>query len=122
MQPIRGSSSRRGRQALKEMTSHARQGYDLAITPDGPRGPCYKAQSGAIWLAQLSGFPIIPVSYNLSAKYTFGSWDRFQAPFPFCRCDAHLGPLIEVPRKITEEEREVYLERLQSELDRLTKD
>ena len=122
VQPIRGSSSRRGRQALKEMTSHAKKGYDLAITPDGPRGPCYEAQSGVIWLAQLSGFPIVPVTFNLSSKYTFKSWDRFQAPLPFCRCDVFMAPPIEIPRKISDEERAELLARLQSELDRITKD
>jgi len=122
VQPIRGSSSRRGRQALKEMTSHARKGFDLAITPDGPRGPCYVAQEGVIWLAQLSGFPIIPVSYSLSAKKTLKSWDRFQVPMPFCRCDAFLAPMIEVPRKADDDARRQVLEKLQAELERITRD
>ncbi len=50
--PIRGSSSRRGPQALKEMVSHANRGYDLAITPDGPRGPRYEVQYGVIDLSK----------------------------------------------------------------------
>src|SRR5690349_1902834 len=46
VEPVRGSSSRRGPQALREMLSWAERGHDLAITPDGPRGPCYKVQEG----------------------------------------------------------------------------
>ena len=66
--PVRGSSSRRGPQALLELTSWAERGYDLAITPDGPRGPRYVVQEGAIGLAQVTGLPIIPASYHLRWK------------------------------------------------------
>src|SRR4029077_17081604 len=82
-QPVRGSSSRRGPQALLELTTWAERGYDLAITPDGPRGPCYEVQEGIMSLAQLTGLPILPVSYSLSWKIRAGSWDRFQIPLPF---------------------------------------
>src|SRR5215472_13685703 len=78
VQPVRGSSSRRGHQALLELTSWAERGYDLAITPDGPRGPCYKVQEGVMSLAQVTGQPIMPVSYGLSWKIRVKSWDRFQ--------------------------------------------
>src|SRR5436853_672069 len=64
VQPVRGSSSRRGPQALLELTSWAERGYDLAITPDGPRGPRYVVQPGVISLAQLTGLPIVPVAYH----------------------------------------------------------
>jgi len=57
VQPVRGSTSRRGRQALLELTTWAERGYDLAITPDGPRGPCYVIQEGVTSLAQLTGLP-----------------------------------------------------------------
>src|SRR4029434_7620044 len=62
VQPVRGSSSRRGPQALLELTTWAERGYDLAITPDGPRGPRYVVQDGVMALAQLTGRPIIPAS------------------------------------------------------------
>ena len=61
VQPVRGSSSRRGPQALREMVSWGKRGHDLAITPDGPRGPCYIVQEGVISIAQLTGLPIVPV-------------------------------------------------------------
>jgi len=59
VQPVRGSSSRRGPQALLELTTWAERGYDLAITPDGPRGPRYVVQEGVMSLAQLTGLPIV---------------------------------------------------------------
>src|SRR6516164_7352987 len=60
VQPVRGSSSRRGAQALVELNTWAERGYDLAITPDGPRGPRYVVADGAITLAQITGLPLVP--------------------------------------------------------------
>src|ERR1700677_387464 len=91
VQPVRGSTSRRGHQALRELTTWARRDYDLAITPDGPRGPCYVAQDGAIYLSQLTGRPIVPVSFNFGWKIRTKSWDRFQIPLPFSRCEIIFG-------------------------------
>jgi lysophospholipid acyltransferase (LPLAT)-like uncharacterized protein len=68
VQPVRGSTSRRGPQALRELTGWAERGYDLAITPDGPRGPCYQVQEGVISLAQLTGLPIVPASPGLEVS------------------------------------------------------
>ena len=65
VQPVRGSSSRRGQQALLEATTWLEKNFNVAITSDGPRGPCYKIQTGIIDLAQLTGRPIIPVSASL---------------------------------------------------------
>src|SRR5262249_50494729 len=80
IQPVRGSSSRRGHQALRELTTWARRNHDLAITPDGPRGPCYVVQEGIIALAQVTELPVVPVTFNLRWKMTLKSWDRFQIP------------------------------------------
>ena len=122
VQPVRGSSSRRGPQALLELTSWAERGYDLAITPDGPRGPRYIVQDGVIALAQLTGLPVVPVTYCLSWKYCLRSWDRFQVPLPFTRCEWQLGDPIDVPRDVTEPQREALRLRLEQSLRRLTRD
>ena len=55
-------------QALLELTTWAERGYDLAITPDGPRGPRYVVQDGVMSLAQVTGLPIVPVSYHLQLE------------------------------------------------------
>ncbi|HSY42373.1 MAG TPA: lysophospholipid acyltransferase family protein [Candidatus Acidoferrum sp.] len=120
--PIRGSSSRRGAQALVELTSCAELGYDLAVTPDGPRGPCYEAQGGVVVTAQLTGLPIIPVSYHLNWKIRLKSWDRFQIPLPFARCEVITGKPIFIPREISDEQREIFRKQLEQALREITRD
>ena len=82
----RGSSSRSGDVAIKEMASRLKSGMDAAVTPDGPRGPRYRVQPGVILLSQLSGVPIVPVTYDVSRKARLRSWDRFIIPLPFYIC------------------------------------
>lgn len=120
--PVRGSSSRRGPQALLELTTWAGRGYDLAITPDGPRGPCYRVQEGVIYLAQITGLPIVPFSFHAHSKLQVRSWDRFQIPFPFSRCDMVTGRPIRVPREAMDEAREALRVQLEQELMRITRD
>lgn len=122
VQPARGSSSRRGSQALLELTTWAERGYDVAITPDGPRGPCYVVQEGLMSLAQVTGLPIVPVAYHLQWKIRLNSWDQFQIPLPFSRVDVYLGRLMTVPRDISSAERETLRMQFETELKNLTKD
>jgi lysophospholipid acyltransferase (LPLAT)-like uncharacterized protein len=122
VQPVRGSSSRRGPQALLELTTWGKRGYDLAITPDGPRGPRYVVQEGIMALAQITGLPILPFSCHLHWKINVKSWDRFQIPLPFSRCDMNIGPLIHVPREATDAEREAIRLRVQQTLNDLSGD
>jgi lysophospholipid acyltransferase (LPLAT)-like uncharacterized protein len=122
VEPVRGSSSRRGPQAMLELTTWAERGYDLAITPDGPRGPRYVVQDGVTSLAQLTGLPIVPCSYHLNWKIQIKSWDRFQIPLPFSRCEMNLGPVIRVPREATDAEREELRQRLETSLRALSGD
>ena len=82
---IRGSSSKGGKTAFKTLAKLLKEGYHAAITPDGPRGPRYQVQKGAINLSKISGAPIIPATYNASRKKVFSSWDRFILPLPFSR-------------------------------------
>ncbi len=122
VQPVRGSSSRRGPQALLELTSWLERGYNLAITPDGPRGPRYVVQPGVAALGQVTGAPVIPVSYRASRKFTVRSWDQFQIPLPFSRCEMVLGKPIYFPRAASDAEREVLRKQLEEELRAITPD
>jgi lysophospholipid acyltransferase (LPLAT)-like uncharacterized protein len=122
VQPVRGSSSRRGPQALLELTTWADRGYDLAITPDGPRGPLYVVQDGVMSLAQLTGLPIVPVSYHVNWKIRLKSWDRFQIPLPFSRCEMIYEKPVFVPRAATNAEREKLRLQLETELRAITRD
>ena len=122
VQPVRGSSSRRGAQALREMVSWGERGHDLAITPDGPRGPRYVVQEGVISTAQLTGLPIVPVAYHLNWKICMKSWDRFQMPLPFARCQITVGHVVRVPHEATDSEREALRQQLEAELRAITRD
>ena len=119
---VRGSSSRRGAQAMLEMTTWAERGYDLTITPDGPRGPCYQVQDGIMKLAQLTGLPILPAALNLNWKISVKSWDRFQIPLPFARCEVCLGKTFRVPANASDAEREELRRRLEAEMRAITRD
>lgn len=121
-EPVRGSSSRRGLHAMTELVEWARRGYDLAITPDGPRGPLYSVQPGVVPLAQLTGLPIVPMNYNLSWKIRIKSWDRFQVPLPFSRCDVHFVKPMEIPRSYRERERAAALAAIRESMLAVTKD
>ena len=112
---VRGSTSRRGPQALLELTSRAARGYDLAVTPDGPKGPRYVVQAGVISLAQVTGLPIVPVTCNTRRKICLKSWDHFQIPLPFSRCEMILTEPFLVPREASEGRREG----LRAELQRI---
>ena len=110
------------REAEPLLYNDADRGYDLAITPDGPRGPRYVVQDGAMALAQVTGLPLVPASYQLRWKIQLKSWDRFQIPLPFSRCDVFAGRIISVPRKTTDAEREELRKQFEAELRALTRD
>ncbi|HEY5913679.1 MAG TPA: lysophospholipid acyltransferase family protein [Verrucomicrobiae bacterium] len=122
VQPVRGSTSRRGPQALLELTTWAERGYDLAITPDGPRGPRYVVQEGAMSLARVTGLPIVPFSFYAKWKLQVKSWDRFQIPLPFGRCEMRLGKAVHVPREATDAERESLRVELEQTLKEISGD
>lgn len=120
--PIRGSSSRRGAQAVRELVAAAGEGYDLAITPDGPRGPRYIVQEGVITAAQLTGLPVLPVAYRLGWKLTLRSWDRFQIPLPFSTVEISLAEPIRPPRGGGAEVRSQWRAQLEERLRSITGD
>ncbi len=120
--PVRGSSSRRGPQALLEMTTWAERGYDLSFTPDGPRGPRYQVQDGVIYLAQLTGRPVIPVSCYTHWKKCAPSWDGFQIPLPLSRVEVRLGEPMHLSRAATDRDREAFRQQLEQTLKQLGRD
>jgi hypothetical protein len=122
VQSVRGSSSRRGPQALLELATMSDRGYDIAITPDGPRGPCYTVQDGVMALAQVTGLPAVPVSYHLNWKLRLKSWDRFQIPLPFSRCEITIGKTLCVPRESSDTNRESLRQQFQTEMRTITSD
>lgn len=80
--PVRGSTTRGGTEGLFKMAEKAKKG-DLAITPDGPKGPAYRFQMGAVSLAQRTGCPIVPIAASAKSRKVLRSWDGFIVPYPF---------------------------------------
>lgn len=101
--PVRGSSSRRGAAALIELKHWIQRGYDIAMTPDGPRGPKHVLQPGLVKLAQNLGAPVLPMRLIYDRPWRLKSWDRFQIPRPFSRVELHIGPYVEVPAVLDDE-------------------
>jgi lysophospholipid acyltransferase (LPLAT)-like uncharacterized protein len=113
MGAVRGSSSRRGSTAIRELTSLLDSRVDLAITPDGPRGPKYSLGMGAVFLAQKTGIPIMPVHARYHSAIRLKTWDNFAIPLPFSRVDITIDPYIVIDPAATDLEAErIRLEEL----------
>ena len=119
-EPLRGSSSRGGSEATRQIVRELRRGRKLAITPDGPRGPMQKMKPGVLVIAQLAQVPILPVSAAVSRAWAPGKWDRFLIPKPFARVLVRYGPPVRVPRDATSAELEQKRQDLESVLNRMT--
>jgi lysophospholipid acyltransferase (LPLAT)-like uncharacterized protein len=89
---VRGSSSRGAGRALLGLVRELQAGREVAVTPDGPRGPARRFAAGAIVAAQRAAAPVIPVSAHASRAWRLGSWDRFMIPKPFARVTVAYGP------------------------------
>ena len=95
---VRGSSSRGGAVALRTLVGVLGAGRDVAVVPDGPRGPCCRVQPGVVGLAAITGVPVVPLALGARPARRLRSWDAFLLPAPFARCAAVFGPPIEVAR------------------------
>jgi len=93
----RGSTSRGARKALRQLTRDMAAGRPAAFTLDGPRGPAGVAQPGAVWLAKVTGNPVVPFHIETDRHWTLRSWDRTQIPKPFATAAIAIGEPLEVP-------------------------
>ena len=85
LRAVRGSRNKRGAGALRDLAHLLRTGYDVGITPDGSRGPCYEAKPGALLLAKVSKSPILLLSFEFGSAWRLSSWDGFYIPKPFSK-------------------------------------
>ncbi|MBI5241584.1 MAG: lysophospholipid acyltransferase family protein [Elusimicrobia bacterium] len=93
----RGSSSRGAVAAARELLEALEQGWDVAVTCDGPKGPARQVKDGILYLAQKTGRPIVPIANALSRRIEIArAWDRFQVPLPFSRAAVVHGRLVHV--------------------------
>lgn len=116
----RGSSTRGGASGLKGLVRAARAEQDLAITPDGPRGPPHEVKTGLIVAAQLTGAHIVPLSAAAERAWHLNSWDSFQIPRPGTRTYVEYAPPVWVPRETDEAGREALRDAVQHAMDELT--
>lgn len=116
---VRGSSTRGGVEALRELIRLGHSGADLVVTPDGPKGPAQVAKIGVIQLARATGLPIVPITAACSKKL-FASWDRFMLPWPWSRGLFLWGGPLWVSRAAGPEELEAKRVELEVALNRLT--
>lgn len=88
---IRGSSTHGAERALISLVRELKDGHEVAITPDGPRGPAATFASGALVAAQRSDSFILPVAASADRAWRLRSWDRFMIPKPFARVTVAYG-------------------------------
>jgi lysophospholipid acyltransferase (LPLAT)-like uncharacterized protein len=94
----RGSTSRGARRALLQLTREMAAGRPAAFTVDGPRGPARIAQAGAVWLAKVTGNPVLPFHIESDRHWSLRSWDRTQIPKPYAHVALAMGEPLDVPR------------------------
>ena len=93
---IRGSSTRGGVKALIESIKSLKDGYDLGITPDGPKGPRHKVHDGIVVMAQKAKVKIVLVEIKPTKYWQISSWDKFVIPKPFGEIHYHISDFIDV--------------------------
>ena len=98
--PVRGSSSRGGREALAAMVEDLTVNCMAIHAVDGPKGPARVVKAGLIRMSQLSGVPIVPVYISVDRAWILNSWDNFLIPKPFSRILVHWDNPISVPEEI----------------------
>ena len=115
---VRGSSTRGGAVALKELHSLIESGYSAGFTIDGPRGPRYVAKPGAVVLARNTSAAIVPFYIALDRPWVLRSWDAMMIPKPFSRALLRGAAPLHVPRETRDHELPKYLAQLQEKLER----
>ena len=110
---VRGSSSRRGAAALLDLIRTLEEGFDLCVTPDGPRGPRYSLGPGVILLSERCQVPLVPLVIEYSAYWRFKSWDGFAVPKPFSKVIVTISAKIQIGATGSEAEFETERKRVE---------
>lgn len=116
---VKGSSSRNPVRALLGLRRALEQGWTVAFTLDGPRGPRHKVKPGPVALARSSGLAMTTFYAAVDKGWTLNSWDKMVIPRPFSRVLVRVGKLIPVPQEASDEDLARYNEELQATLDRV---
>lgn len=116
---VKGSSSRNAVRALLGLRRALEEGWTVAFTLDGPRGPRHKVKPGPVALARSSGLAMTMFHAAVDRAWVLNTWDRLMIPAPFSRVLVRVGKLIPVPENASDEDLERYTEELQAALDRV---
>lgn len=116
---VRGSSSRGAVRALLGMRREIAQGWTVAFTIDGPRGPRFVAKPGPVLLARATGAPMVAFHIALQDPWVLNTWDRVMIPKPFSRALLRVGKKIQVPDEADDAARDKFHGELQAALDRV---
>lgn len=119
---VRGSSSKGGDVALGVMVDLAKNGYSVAITPDGPRGPEHKFKAGAVIIAKRSGVPVVLMGIGIKSKKKLKSWDKFQIPNPFSNVKIIYSDPVYVDSKLGFDDTGKIIEECEQKLNELQKE
>lgn len=110
---VRGSSSRYGGRALKEMVGHLKRSGLAAHVVDGPRGPAGIIKAGVVSLARATGAVVVPVYAMSDRAWYFNSWDRFMLPKPFASVNLRFGEMLDLTSGVSDKDFELHRVRLQ---------
>lgn len=116
---VRGSSTRGGSEALRDMVRRVRSGKTAALTVDGPTGPPRVVQPGIVHLARLTGGWILPITFSSDRPRFLASWDRYLTPLPFSRNVVLYGEPFAIGTETTDA---AALERIAGALDEATRE
>lgn len=116
---VRGSSTKGGDVALAIMIDLAKNGYSVAITPDGPRGPANKFKAGAVITAKKSNVPLVLMGIGIKSKKRLNSWDKFQVPNPFSEVQIIFSDPIWIDHNLSFEETSNVIEKCEKQLNEL---
>lgn len=116
---VKGSSSRNAVRALLGLRRALEEGWTVAFTLDGPRGPRRKVKPGPVALARSSGLAMTMFHAAVDKAWVLNSWDRLMIPKPFSRVLVYFGKLIPVPKSATDQDLERYAGELQASMDRV---
>lgn len=112
---VRGSTSSGSTKAVRGALKTIKQGYSIAVTPDGPRGPKYKLQPGTLWLSVLAKSPILPYHIECSKQWVFTkSWDDHKIPKPFSTIYICIGEPIWVKKQQMDEQPDIVQQQLET--------
>ena len=120
VETVRGSTTRGAVAGFRRLVTAHRRGFDIAVVPDGPRGPCCRAQAGVAYLARTTGAAVVPVSFAADRAWRLRSWDGLLIPKPFARLYIVAGPPFAVPADADDVQIEAARVRVETVLNELS--